>query len=285
MAVEDEQNEALEEVDSAENEEKSQDEENEDAPVAGNNPPSKLLIGLLSIVICFALFMFFRGEHKPALQVSGGPNITTSRDDSSTDASLPGDEDLQDEMIEEHPEEPEAGQILIQSVEGQFEASIPDDLPSISIPEKELAFFEALKKNKENRPTTPELDEQLSEKVVVARKKPEQSPKPKPAPEANPSPKKILVRKSPITKKPTQTSASVKPDLNFTIQLGAFKKETAAINLARGLKKRGYEAYIFAPGTDFFRVRVGSFQNRKEATVIAEQIRLSEGLNSFILKK
>lgn len=278
MAVEDdkeEKNEALKEMKDPED---APEQEYEDGLPPEKTPPNKALIAVLSLVIFFALFMIFKGEDEPPQQeLAEGPNISTPAPEAEESViSLPREEAFEGVIIEEPP----AGEILIESDERPIEPSAPSEAPAVSIPEKELAFFEALKKNKENRPATPEQDAQLSKTTKTAspapRKKPEPAPKSVVKTKPKSIPKKVVENKK---------NVSSSPDFPFTIQLGAFKSESTASALSARLKKSGYDAYILAVRTDLFRVRVGVFSSRNEAKAVARQIKSSDRLDSFIVKR
>ncbi len=286
MALEDEENEALEEVKNKEVKDEAvrdvEDEDEEGLP-SDKKTPNKALIVILSLVVFFALLMLFRGEKKTSLQVAEGPSITTSVEENLTEIPLPSEEAFEgavveqpsEQLSEQTSEEPSAGGILIQSKDGVIETSTPDETPSVSIPEKELAFFEALKKNRENRPTSPEQDNQLSGQTKKAPALPEQKPAVKTAPTITPLPKVRVQNKKAV---PAAVSS-------FTIQLGAFGKESSASALSERLTKNGYDAYILAVSDKLFRVRVGTFRSRADAKVVAEQIKSSDRIAYFIVPK
>lgn len=282
MALEDEQDEALEEL--KEIEEINGDEE---GLPSDKKTPNKALIVILSLVVFFALLMLFRGGNNPAPPVVEGPNITTPTEENPSEILLPSEEAFEGAVIEQPSEqapeqsseavseEPLPGEILIQSEDGVIESGTANETPAISIPEKELAFFEALKKNRENRPSSHEEDQQLSRKTKKASPVPEQKPAVKTMPAAKPKPKPIVQKKKAVL---AATSS-------FTIQLGAFSKESSATSLSERLVKNGYDAYILAVSDKLFRVRVGTFQSRADAKVVAEQIKSSDRLAYFIVPK
>jgi len=275
MATEDEQNEALEEVKDPLEE---QEEDEEEFP-PDKKPANKALIVILSLVVFFALIMLFKGEEKPSPQVVEGPSITTSVEENTTEIPSLSEEAFNGAVLEQPAElvseEPSAGEILIQSEDGFIETSTPNEAPAISIPEKELAFFEALKKNRENRPSSPEQDKKLSSQTKKASPLPKPKPPVKTAAKTKPRLKSIVKKKKSV---PVQTGS-------FTIQLGAFGKESTASTLSERLVKNGYDAYILAVSDKLFRVRVGTFQSRTDAKVVAEQIKSSERLPYFVLPK
>jgi len=259
---EDEEVEELREItDEEERDEEEREEEEEEASVRNRKSPKKLIIGLLSVLVFFVLFMVFRGGDEPveeALTIVPTPEIVlTPEEDTTASILLPKDDVfIKGAIIEDAP----AGEILIESEDGEIRTILSADEKIFPTAEEALPFFESLKE------------------------------KPKPV-EALPDPKKT----SPETKvasvkakgKPPQAKQEV--DLNFrgkyTIQLGAFKTTRGADKLVERLRKGGYEAYILDEGGILFRVRVGTYQNRKDAKEVANQIRKSHRLDSFIVSR
>lgn len=72
----------------------------------------------------------------------------------------------------------------------------------------------------------------------------------------------------------------------YTVQVGAFKRETDAHNLKSLLEKKGYNSYIKAHGLKkgkMYKVRVGNFSSRDKAAHTASHIKKTQGLDAFIL--
>ncbi len=124
MAVEDEKNEALEEVSDIEDEE-------EDIP-SSKKPPNKLIIGILSLVIFFALFLFFGGEKELPQQVVENPSITTPELEKPVVIPLPREEAFEGAVVEKPSVEPSAGEILILSDDRDIDAVAPNEAPAVS---------------------------------------------------------------------------------------------------------------------------------------------------------
>jgi cell division septation protein DedD len=64
---------------------------------------------------------------------------------------------------------------------------------------------------------------------------------------------------------------------DYTVQVAAVTKRPEADRIVRALKAKGYEAFVYIPsGGDppRFRVRVGSFKDRKKADALAARIAL-----------
>jgi DedD protein len=72
---------------------------------------------------------------------------------------------------------------------------------------------------------------------------------------------------------PTPGPAAAAP---YTVQVAAVKDRQEADGIAKQLKAKGYDAYVFAPdGGDaagVFRVRIGSFKERRQAELLAERL-------------
>lgn len=85
-------------------------------------------------------------------------------------------------------------------------------------------------------------------------------------------------------KRTPQATLSPKSEVIYTIQLGAFKHKKGADALALRLRKGGYEAYLLTERGQLYKVRVGEYRSREAAKKVADQIRKSERLDSFITR-
>lgn len=77
-------------------------------------------------------------------------------------------------------------------------------------------------------------------------------------------------------------------DLPYTIQVASSQSEEKSLALVNRLKTRGYPAYIEEAelkGEKWFRVRVGSFQNREAALQLITRLIAEEGLKDAIIWK
>lgn len=79
--------------------------------------------------------------------------------------------------------------------------------------------------------------------------------------------------------------ASVLPDRQFTVQVGAFKTREQAETMRVKLSAVGHDAYVAAleegPGARF-RVRVGTFATRDEARQAADRLSRERQLATFV---
>jgi cell division septation protein DedD len=74
---------------------------------------------------------------------------------------------------------------------------------------------------------------------------------------------------------PTSRPAPAAADPGYTVQVAAVKRRDEAEAIVKGLKAKGYEAYVYVPEGDslgVFRVRIGSFKDKKQADQVAERL-------------
>ncbi len=112
------------------------------------------------------------------------------------------------------------------------------------------------------------------------------------APAARPADKPASV---PIlTVKPATTAPVPKPEAKplakaaFHIQVGAFKNEANAAALTNQYKDKGYDAFTSKAQKEkdiIYRVLIGKFQNRKEASKLAEDIGRKEKTKAIVFKE
>jgi cell division septation protein DedD len=66
----------------------------------------------------------------------------------------------------------------------------------------------------------------------------------------------------------------------WTVQVAAVKRRDEADAIVKRLKTKGYDAFVFVPDIDDrfdgFRVRIGSFKNKRQADLLAERLLLEE---------
>jgi cell division protein FtsN len=89
-----------------------------------------------------------------------------------------------------------------------------------------------------------------------------------------------------VVKKEPPPERSVPQKLRYTIQVGSYAEKAMAEEEARGLKRRGYAAFLVATdlqekGT-WYRVRIGSFSSRQAAEKLAGELKAKEGITPFI---
>lgn len=73
----------------------------------------------------------------------------------------------------------------------------------------------------------------------------------------------------------------------FAIQLAALGKREEAESIVRRLAGKGYSAYLMAPASGapaVFRVRVGKFQDRREAEAVSARLQKEEQFKPWIVR-
>jgi len=71
-------------------------------------------------------------------------------------------------------------------------------------------------------------------------------------------------RAASATSKPPNTQAV--PGGSYTLQVAALRKEAVALELAKGLQKKNFPAFVVSPQTDnYYRVQVGPYADQKSA--------------------
>ena len=71
----------------------------------------------------------------------------------------------------------------------------------------------------------------------------------------------------------------------YTIQVGAYKTEANAKQVADNLLKKGYRAHIISnlkDGVPLFKIHIDEFSDKKEARKLAEKLTTKENLSSFV---
>ena len=75
-----------------------------------------------------------------------------------------------------------------------------------------------------------------------------------------------------LTSKPKEIAS---PDLCYSVQVVAYRKEENAIRFVRKLKKWGYSAYYIKSvknGKTYYKVRCGRLRERRDAEILKERI-------------
>jgi DedD protein len=158
--------------------------------------------------------------------------------------------------------------------------------------EVDLAFYEKLKeKAQQLQETAAAVPSTVARVVLVATptatpmrgvEKPTRvAEKPTRAPTATRRPK------PPPSPAPRATESSEEwADAGWTVQVTATTDVHQALEIARGLKSKGYDAYtVQTPtrGQVWYRVRVGRFSSRDKAKDVEKRLRTSEGFeNAYI---
>jgi len=124
----------------------------------------------------------------------------------------------------------------------------------------------------------PVADEKEAKKEASA-KPPAQRPEQKAPQTVKPAPVQAA-KKEPASAKASNSK------VRYTIQVAAYPDRGMAEDEVRGMKRRGYAAFVVATnlgdkGT-WYRVRVGSFGNRQSAEKLAGELKAKEGITTFI---
>ena len=104
---------------------------------------------------------------------------------------------------------------------------------------------------------------------------------------AHTQPKQAAPKPAPqVAKKEAAAPKSADSKLRYTIQIAAYPERQMAEEEVKGMKKRGYAAFIVTSelpdkGT-WHRVRLGSFSNKASAEKLANELKAKEGLLTFI---
>jgi len=88
---------------------------------------------------------------------------------------------------------------------------------------------------------------------------------------------------------PAQSADSPNKKAVYTVQAAAFKHQKDADALGRSLEDRGYKVSVRREpdqrGVVLFKVRVGEFGQKKDASVFALKLKKTDGLNAFAVLK
>jgi cell division septation protein DedD len=84
---------------------------------------------------------------------------------------------------------------------------------------------------------------------------------------------------------PRYSATAVPRNSGFSVQVGAFAESASAQKVANGLKQKGFPVYVTpAAGSKDgrWRVRVGPIASKQEAQQVAEQLKIEEGLPTWV---
>jgi cell division septation protein DedD len=99
-------------------------------------------------------------------------------------------------------------------------------------------------------------------------------------------PERVIKKTGPALQGPPTKPTHTFSEKLYTIQIAAFREKERADALADRLKGKGYRAYVRVgqgeQGREWYRVRVGEYSRREEATRDAEGLRGKEGLQIFV---
>ncbi len=97
------------------------------------------------------------------------------------------------------------------------------------------------------------------------------------------TPDEIVAEEKPMT---TVTQPTTSSEANFTIQVAAESKAEVAIQIVNELIEEGYDAYYqehtTASNQILYRIRIGKFATREEASQTAAEIKNDQGLPTWV---
>jgi DNA-binding response OmpR family regulator len=107
----------------------------------------------------------------------------------------------------------------------------------------------------------------------------------KPEPVQQEVPKQATEKSKPVPSTATDAKHADKP---LHVQIGVFKSRQNAESLTKKYKQLGYDAYTFESSIEkkgiIYRVLIGNFKNKKEASQLADKIRTREKINAVIFR-
>lgn len=169
-------------------------------------------------------------------------------------------------------------------------------LPGLK-PKAPVAVKPAQPVQQETAKATPSQEQQTSQQAgkpapaqtpaaPVLATKAVQSPVAKPV--DKPAPVPILAVKPSTTASTPKPKAKPSAKAAFHIQVGAFKNEANAAALTNQYKDKGYDAFTIKAQKEkeiIYRVLIGKFENRKEASKLAEDIGRKEKIKAIVFKE
>lgn len=117
---------------------------------------------------------------------------------------------------------------------------------------------------------------------------PKAAPVPVAKPVDKPTPVPILAVKPSTTASTPKPKAKLSAKAAFHVQVGAFKNEANAAALTNQYKDKGYDAFTIKAQKEkeiIYRVLIGKFENRKEASKLAEDIGRKEKIKAIVFKE
>lgn len=159
------------------------------------------------------------------------------------------------------------------------------DAPVLSLPQNEPKPI--------LQPLKPVEEPKTSSEIIPQAKEPEQAAKTTQKPTAldtQDMPKNKQTQNNQTPKQPTTNAVDTNPKTTqpptktYTIQLGAFPQKEGAIELQNKLKAMGIKTYITTKTAKdpYYKVRTGSYKNKKDALNAAKQLQAKTGLPNFI---
>ncbi len=226
--------------------------------------PKLAIIGLLGLLVFFALVLFFRGKNQepPPNVVAVNPAPMAPIEPFPVPA--PGEPEVSP------PPDPGLKPGEIHFSEKKEEMASPPAPEANSpagkgapLPKEDLTFFKTLKDKKEGG---------------VGLKSKKESVKAKP---------KSTLQAAQTSVKPVPTVGSRSGSSpRYSVQVASFSEKKGADQLAQKLKKKGLDSYVVTGDVPqkgrWYRVRVGPYPNRDEAKKAGDRIHESERLNFFV---
>lgn len=128
----------------------------------------------------------------------------------------------------------------------------------------------------ESSPTAKPVEQAAARRVAAAQQDPREQAEPE-MPEA---------AKAAATPEPKAAPVNTLEQMsgNYTVQVGSFTRAGDAQRMAANLESDGYPAYVargVVDGTTYYRVRVGKYQTRDEASRIASKVKRSKAIDAF----
>ena len=121
--------------------------------------------------------------------------------------------------------------------------------------------------------------------VVKTKYKPTPPKRMKRPPIPPPTPK---VEKAPEPAPKVEKAPEPPVDAMYTVQVGAFENLVDAEKLRKRFQAKGYDSFVMREGDSdgkaVFKVRVGEFENRDSAGLLALKIKSIEGIGAFVIR-
>lgn len=70
----------------------------------------------------------------------------------------------------------------------------------------------------------------------------------------------------------------------WVVQVAATKTRGEAETMVKGLKGKGYAAFVSSNNPNVFRVRVGGYKNRRDADTVAAKLRRDERIDPWVTR-
>jgi cell division protein FtsN len=110
---------------------------------------------------------------------------------------------------------------------------------------------------------------------------------PTPAAPAVKTPAKPPAAKTPAAKTPKPAAVSEPPGEGFVVQVAAVKERSEADIIAKRLSSKGFPSFVSSPSAGaarVYRVRVGKYNDRREAETVARRLEKEEQFKPWITR-